>query len=209
MFNTTSGRRRSLAATSLVALVAPVAFASTASAEAEIEFSFEEVAEADLTVPHRCDDGSIVDGRLVIRTNRFYESPATEDPTPTLSLLSFQAVCSGSTFSWRNRRAVPATITSTENLKSLTAAGTAIVTDNSGGTHTVDFDVAWTGVGAVQTTTSPIQRSLVGTSIRKQREATVAGDVTYDGSPLLAGEGTPRFLSPFIRTDEERYTRPN
>lgn len=210
MFNTSSRRRRSFVAVSLAALLAPVALATSASAQAEIEFMFEDTTEADLRVPHRCDDGSFVNARLVVRTNRLYESPDTEDTTPTATLL-YQAVCNGLSFTWTTTRPAAATITSTPDLKSVTAAGTGTVRTNTGVIHTVDFDVAWTGVGPVQTTTGPIQRSLVGTSIDKRREATMAGVVALDGQAILDGQGVPRLesLQPFIRSYEERYTRPN
>jgi hypothetical protein len=94
----------------------------------------------------------------------------------------------------------PATITSTENLKSVTAAGSGIARDNLGGTHQVAFDVAWTGVGPLETTVNGPG------SKRQQREATATGQVTFDGEVLVNGEANhPTRPAPFIRVDTEKY----
>src|SRR5919106_6713934 len=143
MFNTTSRRRLTAAAASLVGLFAPVMLASPASAEAEQFYFFEETAEAFWAVPHQCDDGSTVQATLLVRSTRDFESPATDDPDPT-ARVQYLAVCpDGRSFSWA-APAAPATITSTENLKSVTATGTGTARDNLGGSHQVSFDVAWT-----------------------------------------------------------------
>ena len=48
---------------------------------------------------------------------------------------------------------------------------------------------------------------IVGTSTRKERDATATGTVTFDGNALVDGAAN-HFITPFIRTDEERYTQP-
>jgi len=49
----------------------------------------------------------------------------------------------------------------------------------------------------------------VNTSTRKEREATATGQVTFDGVVLVDGAANhPTRPAPFIRTDEERTTRP-
>jgi hypothetical protein len=102
-------------------------------------------------VPHQCADGSIVQATLLVQPTRDFESPDTEDPDPT-ARLQFLAVCpDGTSFSW-GAPAVPATITSTENLKSLSASGSGTARDNLGGTHQVSFNATWTGVGPIETT---------------------------------------------------------
>jgi hypothetical protein len=74
----------------------------------------------------------------------------------------------------RSAGAAPTTITSTEDLKSVTAIGSGIARDNLGGTHQVSFDVTWTGVGPVETTVNNPG------SQRKQRTATETRQVTFD-----------------------------
>ena len=194
MFESTFGTRRRIVA--LVALTAGLAFSTSASAERSL--FFEETAEAFWAVPHECADGSTVEGTLLVRSTRDFEAPDTEDADPT-ARVQFLAVCPGGiSFSWAAPTA-PATITSDENLKSVTAVGSGIARDNLGGTHTVSFDVTWTGVGPVETTVN------VAGSKRKEREATASGQVIFDGEVLVAGEADhPTRPAPFIRVDTEK-----
>jgi hypothetical protein len=194
MSNATSARRRWVVA--LAALTAVLALASSAAAERSL--FFEETAEAFWAVPHECADGSTVEGTLLVRSTRDFESPDTEDPDPT-ARVQFLAVCpDGTSFSWA-APAASATITSSEDLKSVTAAGSGIARDNLGGTHQVSFDVAWTGVGPLETTVNGPG------SKRKQREATATGQVTFDGEVLVDGEANhPTRPAPFIRVDTEK-----
>jgi hypothetical protein len=195
MFYSASARRRWVVG-ALSALTAALAFSTSASAERTL--FFEETASAFWTVPHECADGTIVAGTLLVLSTRDFESPDTEDPEPTVRV-QFQAVCpDGSSFSWIVRSA-PATITSTPNLKSVTATGSGIATDNLGGTHEVTFDVTWTAVGPLQTTVNGPG------SKRQQREATATGQVTFDGEVLVNGEANhPTRPAPFIRVDTEK-----
>ena len=195
MLNTTFARRRWVIAT-LAALTAVLAFSTAASAERSL--FFEETASAFWAVPHECADGSTVQGTLLVLSTRDFESPDTEDPDPT-ARVQFLAVCpDGRSFSWAAPTA-PATITSTDNLKSVTAAGSGIARDNLGGTHQVSFDVAWTGVGPLQTTVNGPG------SKRQQRAATATGRVTFDGELLVNGETNhPTRPAPFIRVDTEK-----
>jgi hypothetical protein len=195
MFDTTSAPRRWIVV-ALAALTAILAFATSASAERSL--FFEETASAFWAVPHECADGSTVQGTLLVLSTRDFESPDTEDPDPT-ARVQFLAVCpDGTSFSWAARTA-PATITSTEDLKSVRAAGSGIARDNLGGTHQVSFDVAWTGVGPLETTVNGAG------SKRKQREATATGQVTFDGEVLVNGEANhPTRPAPFIRVDTEK-----
>jgi hypothetical protein len=192
MSTPTSARRGFVA---LVALTAALAFSTTASAVREL--FFEETASAFWAVPHQCADGSTVQGTLLVQPTRDFESPDTEDPDPT-ARLQFLAVCpDGTSFSWG--AIVPATITSTENLKSLTAAGAGVARDNLGGTHQVSFNVTWTGVGPLETTVN------TAGSKRQQREATATGQVIFDGVVLVDGEANhPTRPAPFIRVDTEK-----
>ena len=180
---------------------------TSASAGEQILF-FEETAEAFWTVPHQCADGSTVQGTLLVKPTRDFESPDTEDPNPT-TRVQFLAVCpDGTSFSWAAPVA-PSTITSTENLKSVTTTGSGIARDSRGGTHQVTFDAAWTGVGELETSvrTTSNQGFRINTSTRKQREATATGRVTFDGVVLVDGAANhPTRPAPFIRTDEERTT---
>jgi hypothetical protein len=122
------------------ALAAVVTFPA-APAHAERELFFEETAGAFWAVSHVCADGSTVEGTLLVQTTRDFGSPDTEDQDPT-ARLQFQAVCPGGiSFTWGAPTA-PATITSEANLKSVTAARSAVARDNLGGTHPVSFDVA-------------------------------------------------------------------
>jgi hypothetical protein len=194
MFKTRSARRSGVVA--LAALIAVLAFSTSASAERSL--FFEESASAFWAVPHECDDGSTVQATLLVLSTRDFESPDTEDPEPT-ARVQFQAVCpDGRSFSWAAPTA-PATITSTENLKSVTATGSGIARDNLGGTHQVSFDVAWTGVGPVETTVNGPG------SKRREREATATGRVTFDGEVLVDGAANhPTRPAPFIRVDTEK-----
>lgn len=194
MFSTTSGWRR----WALVLLGATTFLALSTSASAERSLFFEETAEAFWAVPHACADGSTVEATLLVRSTRDFESPDTEDADPT-ARVQYLAVCpDGTSFSWAAPTA-PATITSTNNLKSVTAAGSGIARDNLGGTHEVSFDVAWTGVGPLVTTVNGPG------SKRQQREATASGQVTFDGDVLVNGEANhPTRPEPFIRVDTEK-----
>ncbi len=195
MFVTTSARRRWVAA-AVAALAAALAFSTSASAERSL--FFEETASAFWAVPHECADGSTVEGTLLVQSTRDFESPDTEDLDPT-ARVQFLAVCpDGTSFSW-GAPAVPATITSEPNLKSVTAAGSGVARDNLGGVHQVSFDVAWTGVGPLETTLN------VPGSKRKEREATATGQVTFDGEVLVDGaDNHPTRPAPFIRVDTEK-----
>jgi hypothetical protein len=194
MFTSTSARRRW--AVALAALTAAFAFSTSASAERSL--FFEETASAFWAVPHLCADGSTVQGTLLVLSTRDFEAPDTDDPDPT-ARVQFLAVCpDGTSFSWAAPTA-PATITSTENLKSVTATGSGIARDNLGGTHEVSFDVSWTGVGPLETTVNGPG------SKRQQREATATGRVTFDGRVLVDGEANhPTRPAPFIRVDTEK-----
>jgi hypothetical protein len=93
----------------------------------------------------------------------------------------------------------PATIESTENLKSVHAAGGGTARDILGGTHTVTFDVTWIGIGPIETTVNGPG------SKRLQREATATGQVTFDGVVLVDGPNNhPTRPAPFIRVDTEK-----
>ena len=179
----------------VAALAASLAFVAPASAEKEL--FFEETAEAFWSVPHQCADGSTVQATLLVRSTRDFSAPDTEDPEPT-ARVQFLAVCpDGTSFSWAAPTA-PATITSTENLKSVHAVGSGTVRDNLGGTHVVAFDVTWTGVGPVETTVNGPG------SKRQQREATATGMVTFDGVVLVDGPNNhPTRPAPFIRVDRK------
>ena len=194
MPSTPSVRRRRVVA----AFAALAALALSTAASAENELFFEETASAFWAVAHECADGSIVQGTLLVLSTRDFESPDTEDADPT-ARVQFLAVCpDGTSFSWAAPTA-PATITSTNNLKSVTAVGTGIARDNLGGTHQISFDVAWTGVGPLETTVNGPG------SKRKQREATATGQVIFDGDVLVDGAANhPTRPAPFIRVDTEK-----
>lgn len=195
MFNMISARRRRL----IVALTVLMAsFALSAPASAERSLFFEEQASAFWAVPHECSDGTIVQGTLLVLTTRDFEAPDTEDAEPT-ARVQFQAVCpDGSSFSWVGST-IPATITSTENLKSVSASGSGTARDIFGVTHEVSFNVTWTGVG-------PVETSVNGPgSKRQQREAVATGQVTFDGEVLVDGPANhPTRPAPFIRVDTEK-----
>ena len=194
MFATKAGRRR-WAAVALAGLIAALAFTTSASAERSL--FFEETASAFWAVPFECADGTIVQGTLLVQSTRDFESPDTEDADPT-ARVQFQAVCpDGSSFSWGG--IVPATITSTENLKSVTATGSGTVRDIFGVTHDVTFDVTWTAVGPLETTVNGPG------SKRLQRTATATGQVTFDGDVIVNGPNNhPTRPAPFIRVDTEK-----
>ena len=193
MFDTTTARRWFTVA--LAGLVGALALATTAAAEREL--FFEESASAFWAVPFECADGTVVQGTLLVLSTRDFEAPDTEDADPT-ARVQFQAVCpDGSSFSWVG--IVPATITSTDNLKSVAATGSGTVRDIFGVTHEVTFDVTWTAVGPLETTVNGPG------SKRVQRTATATGQVTFDGEVLVDGEANhPTRPAPFIRVDTEK-----
>ncbi len=195
MVTAISARRRSVVV-AMAALAASLAFSTSAAAERSL--FFEETASAFWAVAHECADGSTVQGTLLVLSTRDFESPDKEDPDPT-ARVQFLAVCpDGTSFSWAAPTA-PATITSTENLKRVTAAGSGIARDNLGGTHPVSFDVTWTGVGPLETTVNGPG------SKRQEREAAATGQVTFDGQVLVSGDANhPTRPAPFIRVDTEK-----
>lgn len=195
MLNTAFPRRLMVAGVAGLATLVAVPISSSAAAARDL--FFEETAGAFWAVPYECADGSTVEGTLLVQSTRDFESPDTEDPDPT-ARVQFLAVCpDGTSFSWG--AIMPATITSSRNLKRVTAAGAGIARDNLGGTHQVTFDVTWTGVGPLETTVN------APGSKREEREATATGQVTFDGVVLVDGEADhPTRPAPFIRVDTEK-----
>ena len=190
-----SRSRRHLVVVLLAGLTALLAPATSASAAKSL--FFEETAAAFWAVPHECTDGSIVEATLLVQTTRDFESPDTEDAEPTVRV-QYLAVCpDGTSYGWIGF--LPATITSTSNLKSVTASGSGTVTDDLGETHLVTFDVTWTAVGLLVTIVNGPG------SKRQQREATATGQVTFDGDVLVDGPADhPTRPAPFIRVDTEK-----
>jgi hypothetical protein len=195
MFHTAPSKR-SLVVVFLSTLSTVVVISTFASAQQEL--FFEETAEAFWEVPHTCADGAIVPATLLVRSTRDFNAPDRDDPDPT-ARVQFLAVCPGGfSFSWAAPVA-PAVITSTANLKSVTAKGSGTARDNVGGTHQVTFDVAWTGDGPLVATVN------TSGSKRKQREASATGKVTFDGKVIANGAANhPTRPSPFIRVDTEK-----
>lgn len=196
--STSVSRRRRLGVASLAAVAAGLAIPTGTPTEAARDLFFEETASAFWEVPHQCPDGTTVQGTLLVQTTRDFEAPDTEDPDPT-ARLQFLAVCpDSSSFSW-GAPTVPAAITSTPNLESVTASGSGIATDNLGGIHAVSFDVTWTGVGPKETTVNGPG------SKRKERAATAEGQVIFDGVAIADGPANhPTRPAPFIRVDIEK-----
>jgi hypothetical protein len=192
---TTAAWRRKVVV-GLAALLAALAYSTSASADRSL--FFEETAEAFWAVPHQCADGSTVTATLLVRSTRDFNAPDRDDPEPT-ARVQYLAVCpDGTSFSWAAPTA-PATIVSEDNLKSVHAFGSGTARDNLGGTHTVTFDVTWTGVGPIETSVN------TAGSKRKQREATATGRVTFDGVVLVDGAANhPTRPAPFIRVDTEK-----
>lgn len=180
----------------LLAAVALLALPALAAA-APANYSFEETAQAAWSVDHQCSDGSVVQAQLRVVATRDFASPDTEDADPT-ARVQYAALCPDGSFSWLGF--IPVTIVSSENMKSVSVAGSGTVRDNRGVTHDVTIDVTWTGVGSVTTTTKPFNG---GVNIRRQRAATATGTVTFDGATLVSGDAD-HSIRPFIRTDEDR-----
>jgi hypothetical protein len=207
MFNTSSGRLRGSVVVSVAGLFGALAFATSASAQAETSVFFEEQAEANWAVQHVCDGGAVVEARLLVESTRDFETPETEDADPT-ARVQYQAVCPDGT-SFDLRGTIPATITSTENLKSVHAQGVGNVRDSLGNLHPTTFDVSWTGSGPLQTSvrTTSNQGFRINTSTEQRREATATGVVTIDGEEFVNGAANHR-ITPFIETIQERNTTP-
>jgi hypothetical protein len=160
-------------------------------------------------VQHVCDDGTVIDARLLVESTRDFETPETEDADPTVRV-QYAGNCplpEGSFNLVGNQ--IPATITSTENLKSVHAQGTGNVRDTLGVLHPTTFDVSWTGSGPLETSvrTTSNQGFRINTSTEKRREATATGVVTIDGEEIVNGAANHR-ITPFIETLEERNTTP-
>ncbi len=190
----TSGQRRWLVVL-LGALTAVMVLSAPASAAKSL--FFEETATAFWTAPHTCADGSIVDGTLLVSTTRDFESPEKDDADPT-ARVQYLAVCpDGTSFSWG--AIIPATITSADNLKSVSASGSGIARDILGVAHEVSFEVTWTAVGPLVTTVNGPG------SKRQQRTAAATGQVIFDGDILVDGPANhPTRPAPFIRVDTEK-----
>ena len=183
----------------LAALVIGLTAMTATPAQAVRDLFFEETAQAFWSVPYQCADGSIVQGTLLVQSTRDFEAPDTEDADPT-TRVQFLAVCpDGTSFGWAGF--LPATITSTDNLKSVRAAGRGTVRETASGvTHSVSFDVTWTAVG-------PLMTEVNGPgSKRVERTASATGQVTYDGAVLVSGTANPPpgRPDPFIRVDTEK-----
>jgi len=192
----TPTRRRWLAAPVLAA--AALAATPVLPVGAVADKFVEETASAFWEVPHECADGSTVPGTLLVQSTRDFTTPETDDPDPTVRV-QFLAVCpDGTSFSWGVPTA-PATIVSTDNLKSVHASGAGTARDIFGVTHQVTFDVTWTAVGPIETTVNTAGSS------RKQRTATATGQVTFDGTLIVDGPNNhPTRPAPFIRVDVEK-----
>jgi len=207
MLDTTSGRLRGAVIVSVVGLLGSLAFATSASAQAETSVFFEEQAQANWAVQHECDGGTVIEARLLVESTRDFETPETEDADPTVRV-QYAGVCPEGSFNLVGNQ-IPATITSTENLKSVHAQGEGIVRDALRNPHPVTFDVSWTGSGPLQTSvrTTSNQGFRINTSTEKRREATATGVVTIDGEEIVNGAANHR-ITPFIETLEERNTTP-
>jgi hypothetical protein len=191
-------RTRAFLALAAAALIPALATLS-APASAVNDTTFEETASAFWSAPWVCDDGTIVDGTLLVETTRFFESPDTEDANPT-ARIQFLALCPEGSVNW-GRGQAPATITSTPDLKSVTVSGSTLVRPVGDPLdHLVTFDVAWTGIGPVVVTVNGPG------SKRQQREATATGQVTFDGVDVVNGAANPPLgrPNPFIRVDTEK-----
>ena len=197
IYVSTTTRRLRTALVPLACVLGILTLSTSVSGAAERSGFVEETARAFWTVPHECADGSSVAATLLVESTRDFELPATEDPDPTVRV-QYLAVCpDGTSFSWGTF--APATITSTANLKSVSAAGSGSARDNLGELHAVTFDVNWTAVG-------PLVKTVNGPgSTRKEREATASGQVTFDGAVLVDGLANhPTRPAPFIRVDIEK-----
>jgi len=194
-------RRR---AVSLLVILSALALPTAATAQPpERSYFFEETAEANWSVAHRCGDGSTVDARLLVSSTYDFESPDTEDEEPTVRV-QYLAVCpDGTSYSW-GRAGAPVSYTSTGNLKRVHVAGALTVRDIFGVTHDVTVDVSWTGHGGVETSVETSHGFGVAKTTRKERAATASGTVTFDGDVLVSGAAN-HFLTPFIRIDEESF----
>jgi hypothetical protein len=179
----------------LGAMMALVALAPSALAKRTL--FFEETASAFWEVPYACPGGETVSGTLLVESTRDFSAPDTDDTSPTVRV-QFLAVCNdGSAFTWSG--IIPATIISTENLKSVVVSGSGTVTDINRATHNVTFEVTFTGAGRVTTTVNGPG------SMRQQREAIASGTVTFDGQVLVSSEANhPTRPAPFIRVDTEK-----
>jgi hypothetical protein len=89
MFNTTYALRPSLIIL-FGALTGVLAISPVAAAERSL--FFEETAEAFWDVPYQCASGDIVQGTMLVRGTRDFETPDTDDPNPT-ARLQFLAIC--------------------------------------------------------------------------------------------------------------------
>jgi hypothetical protein len=115
----TRSKRRWITAVPLAAAGALLAASTVAPAHAVNDTFTEESAEATWLVPHQCADGSTVQARLLVDSTRDFTSPETDDPDPT-ARVQYLAVCpDGTSFRWVGG-ALPATITSTSDLKTTT-----------------------------------------------------------------------------------------
>ena len=195
MFDTTSARRRWVAA-AVAALAAAMVFSTSASAERSL--FFEETASAFWAVPHACADGSTVRGdaagaehaRLRVTRHRgpgSHGASAVPGGLPGRHLVQLG----------RTGRSGDDHERAESQERHGRRIGSGQGQPRRG--HQVSFDVAWTGVGPLETTLN------VPGSKRKEREATATGQVTFDGEVLVDGAANhPTRPAPFIRVDTEK-----
>jgi hypothetical protein len=206
MFDMASGRLPGAVVISLAGLVGALV-ATSASAEGDTSLFLEEQAQANWAVQHVCDDGTVIEARLLVESTSDFETPETEDADPTVSV-QYAGVCPEGSFNLVGNQ-IPATIASTGNLERVHAQGVGNVRDSLGTLHPTIFDVSWTGSGPLQTSVriTSNQGFRINTSTDQRREATATGVVTIDGEGIVKGAANHR-MTPFIKTIEERNTTP-
>jgi hypothetical protein len=185
MFITSSGARRCVIP--FLAVVAAMVVPASASAAVETFHRFEAVATANFVVTEQCPDGSTVTKRVTVIGGHEEESESgtTTRDSDFVTVLIRGLDCEGNFVN--DRGSGSAEFTFSPSLQEASVAGTITTRDG----RSVTVDVAWEGVGPIEstsnTTTFP---GFTGHFQSKRRDAVASGTVVVDGQTLVDGSTT-------------------
>jgi hypothetical protein len=161
-------------------LVLPVA----ATAASETFHRFEAVATANYTVTQACPDGSTAQTLVTVIGGHEQESQSGETTLDSdfVTVLIRGFDCDGVLVN--DRGSGPAEFTFSSSLRQAAVTGTITTRDG----HVVAVDVAWDGVGPLETTSNTTTfPGFTGHFRGAERDAVATGTVVVDGETLVAG----------------------
>ena len=167
----------------ICALVLPVA----ASAAAETFHRFEAVATANYTVTEACPDGSTAQTLVTVIGGHEEESQSGETTLDSdfVTVLIRGFDCDGLLVN--DRGSGPGEFTFSSSLQQAAVTGTITTRDG----REVAVDVAWDGVGPLETTSNTTTfPGFTGVFRGAERDAVATGTVVVDGETLVDGTTT-------------------